>query len=70
MGRGAGQGAGRGGGPTGGQRRGSGRMGGLQTAGPGGQCVCPGCGHKIPHEAGQPCYDITCPKCGATMVRE
>jgi hypothetical protein len=59
-----GDGAGRGGG------RGPGRMGGPFAAGPGSDCVCPGCGHKEPHVAGQPCYQKKCSKCGTQMVRE
>ncbi len=59
-----GLGRGRGGG------RGQGRMGGTKPgAGPGGYCVCPNCGHKVPHQLGKPCYNIGCPKCGARMVR-
>lgn len=47
------------------------RMGGTRPgAGPGGNCVCPGCGEKVPHEQGTPCYDISCPKCGTKMARE
>ncbi len=49
---------------------GRGRKGGPQAAGPGGKCVCPACGHKEPHVAGQPCTERTCPKCGTRMVRE
>jgi len=45
-------------------------MGGAKAAGPGGECVCPRCGHKTPHQAGQPCYQMSCPKCGAQMTRE
>jgi len=45
------------------------RMGG-SGLGPGGNCVCPNCGHKTPHIAGTPCFDQTCPKCGSKMVRE
>ncbi|RKY19107.1 MAG: dinitrogenase iron-molybdenum cofactor biosynthesis protein [Planctomycetota bacterium] len=37
--------------------------------GPGGECVCPQCGHKIPHQAGTPCRSVNCPKCGAPMRR-
>jgi len=55
-------------GPKGG-RRGRGR-GTKPGSGTGGECVCPNCGHKIPHEAGQRCLDILCPKCGTRMVRE
>ena len=64
MGRGGGQGSGRG------VRRGPGRMGGSKAAGPGGMCVCPNCGHKVPHQVGTPCYDVKCPKCGTLMTRE
>ena len=60
---GRGSGAGRGGG------RGPGRMGGTKAAGPGGNCVCPNCGHKAPHQVGTPCYQMTCPKCGTKMTR-
>ena len=38
-------------------------------AGTGGVCVCPECKHEVPHQAGVPCYTITCPKCGAKMMR-
>lgn len=38
-------------------------------AGPGGTCVCPRCGAKVPHVAGQPCTDLTCPVCGNQMIR-
>jgi predicted Fe-Mo cluster-binding NifX family protein len=62
---GMGQGAGTG---RGGQ--GKGRSDGPFVAGPGGNCVCPGCGHEEPHKAGVPCQQKQCPKCGAAMVRE
>jgi len=52
----------------GGRGQGRGRMGGF-AAGPGGQCVCPSCGHKAPHTAGQPCNQRQCPKCGNLMTR-
>jgi len=45
---------------------GRGRMGGF---GPPGECVCPKCGHKIPHKRGVPCYQEKCPMCGTSMVR-
>jgi hypothetical protein len=45
-------------------------MGGSQSAGPGGYCLCPECGNKVKHVAGKPCYDQKCPKCGAALVRE
>jgi electron transport complex protein RnfB len=57
-----GRGQGRGGG------RGRGRGGG--GAGAGGHCVCPQCGHKVPHVRGQPCNEQRCPECGATMTRD
>jgi len=47
---------------------GRGRQGGFGL-GPGGDCVCPECGHKTAHARGQPCYQKTCPKCGAKMTR-
>jgi len=37
--------------------------------GPGGECVCPNCGTKIPHQRGVPCYEHRCPKCGQAMAR-
>jgi len=48
--------------------RGRGRMGGF-GAGPGGNCVCPKCGHKEPQIRGQPCYQKKCPKCKTRMTR-
>lgn len=51
-------------------RGGKGRMGGNHPgAGPSGQCVCPECGEKIPHQAGVPCYSLICPKCSSPLVR-
>jgi hypothetical protein len=45
-------------------------MGGSKAgAGPGGMCKCPSCGATTPHQVGLPCYQIECPKCGASMVR-
>jgi hypothetical protein len=64
QGPGTGKGMGQGGG-------GRGRMGGNRPgAGPGGNCVCPGCGTKVSHSRGTPCFGMTCPKCGANMTRE
>lgn len=48
---------------------GAGRTGGPAVAGPGGFCVCPKCGEKVAHAAGQPCLQILCPKCGLPMAR-
>ena len=42
--------------------RGMGRgRGGMRNnnAGPGGYCVCPNCGAKVPHQAGTPCSRMT-----------
>jgi len=64
---GSGSGTGRGGGRG---KKGAGRMRGTRPgAGPSGECVCPSCGARAPHQAGKPCYDISCPKCGTKMVR-
>lgn len=66
---GQGQGQGRGGR---GQGQGSGGRGkgNKPSSGPGGNCICPKCGHKEPHVAGQRCLDRVCPKCGTKMNRE
>jgi electron transport complex protein RnfB len=47
--------------------RGMGRGRGL---GPNGNCICPNCGEKIPHERGVPCFEVKCPKCNSSMTRE
>jgi len=50
---------------------GQGQGGGTKPgSGPGGNCVCPSCGQKVPHQAGQRCIDMNCPKCGTRMIRE
>jgi hypothetical protein len=68
---GAGQGGGRGWGGNAGQGGGGGRGGGTKPgSGPGGNCVCPQCGKKIPHVAGQRCVDRACPACGTRMIKE
>jgi hypothetical protein len=64
------KGAGRQSGQGGGQnRRGQGR-GNKPGSGPAGNCICPSCGHKEPHIAGQRCIERVCPKCGTKMIRE
>jgi len=51
--------------------RGRGKMGGTRpSAGPAGECVCPKCKATVPHQAGQPCYQMSCPKCGTRMIRK
>lgn len=69
---GRGQGGGQGGRGQGrGGQSGRGQGGGNKPgSGPAGNCVCPSCGHKEPHVAGQRCFDRTCPKCGTKMIRE
>jgi hypothetical protein len=68
---GAGSGQGRNAGQGGGRGYGGGRGGGTKPgSGPGGNCVCPSCGHTVPHIAGKRCVDQICPKCGSKMVRE
>lgn len=64
---GAGPGTGRGTGM--GRGAGRGRMGG-QALGPGGNCICPACGHKVAHQRGVPCNQLRCPQCGRAMARE
>jgi predicted amidophosphoribosyltransferase len=38
--------------------------------GPGGHCVCPRCGGRLPHRRGTHCQDERCPSCGSKMLRE
>ena len=38
--------------------------------GPGGDCICPRCDTKVPHNRGIPCQDRRCLKCGAKLLRE
>lgn len=47
---------------------GRGRMGGF-AAGPAGECVCPKCGNRVPHQRGLPCAERKCPSCGSMMTR-
>jgi hypothetical protein len=47
---------------------GRGRMGGAGL-GLGGECVCPKCGLRQPHDRAQPCYERTCPQCGTALYR-
>ena len=51
---------------------GRGRMpqGDKPGSGPGGNCVCPQCGAKVPHTTAVPCNEIKCPKCGTIMTKE
>ncbi|OGC41847.1 hypothetical protein A2Y85_03330 [candidate division WOR-3 bacterium RBG_13_43_14] len=63
--RGQGPGTGRGLGRSGGQGQRGGR-----GAGTGGECLCPNCGNSVAHQPGTPCYQVTCTKCGAKMIRK
>lgn len=37
--------------------------------GPVGECICPKCEARTPHQRGVPCQDERCPECGAKMLR-
>lgn len=52
-----------------GQGRGLNRQPGGFGLGPGGECICPKCGTRVPHQQGVPCYQQTCPKCGTPLTR-
>jgi len=54
----------------GGRGQGRGRMGGPFAAGPGGLCICPKCNTTVPHNPGQPCSQMVCPKCGMQMTKQ
>lgn len=45
-------------------------QGGGSSKGPGGNCICPSCGERVPHQLGTPCFEEKCPKCGTVMTRE
>ncbi|MBN1621493.1 MAG: hypothetical protein JW871_02760 [Endomicrobiales bacterium] len=67
FGGGGGRGGGRGrGGGGGGRGMGGGNRPG---SGPGGYCVCPSCGNRVPHQVGVPCYSVNCPNCGERMAK-
>jgi len=38
--------------------------------GVGGDCVCPKCGFKIPHQRGVPCSTLECPNCKINLERK
>lgn len=68
MGQGAGAGRGRGRGRASGGA-GRGRMGGFAMT-PGGNCICPSCGHTVAHQVGVPCSRARCAECGQPMTRQ
>jgi len=64
---GTGQGSAQGSGRGRGNCRGMG--GGRATGSPGGECICLSCGATVIHQAGTPCYQVKCPRCGVSMAR-
>jgi len=44
-------------------------LGGGYARGPGGNCICPNCGYKEPHQLATPCVTKKCPKCETPMTR-
>lgn len=46
------------------------KMGGLSATGLDGDCTCPQCGQREPHQRGVPCFEQKCPKCGSAMTRK
>ena len=44
-------------------------LGGGFGRGPGGECICPNCGNRIPHQLAFPCLTKRCPKCNTPMTR-
>ena len=54
-------------------RNGTGPMGGGPGQGQGfgaqGDCLCPNCGHREPHQRAVPCYARKCSNCGAPLTR-
>jgi len=46
------------------------KTGGGLGLGPGGDCVCPKCGYKIPHQRGVPCASLQCPNCKVSLERK
>ncbi len=45
-------------------------LGGGYGFGPGGECICPNCNFRAPHQLGVTCVEQHCPKCGTPMTRE
>ena len=45
-------------------------LGGGLAPGPGGECICPNCNYKEPHQRAVPCLTKKCPRCGTSMTRE